>query len=155
MTFMIRSLWLNLNVPIKLIDSDVFFHYIVALNILTRSTTLLQYLQYFNFLNSQTFNIGISAKTWSANIVMQELKGKRRIESTRQLTYSVIVNIMDSTLVNENIQMKKKIEKFSEKMSKKTKFTVTEVEKLIHVYNKITVNFIQYYFFCNLFSIMH
>ena len=71
---------------------------------------------------------------------MQELKGKRRIESTRQLTYSVIVNIMDSTLVNENIQMKKKIEKFSEKMSKKTKFTVTEVEKLIHVYNKITVN---------------
>ena len=86
---------------------------------------------------------------------MQELKGKRRIESTRQLTYSVIVNIMDSTLVNENIQMKKKIEKFSEKMSKKTKFTVTEVEKLIHVYNKITVNFIQYYFFCNLFSIMH
>ena len=43
------------------------------------------------------------------------------------------------TTVSENIQLKKKIEKFSEKMSRKTKFSETEVEKLVHVYNKITV----------------
>ena len=66
-------------------------------------------------------------------------EGITRVESSRQLTYSVIIDIMTST-VSENIQMKKKIEKFSEKMARKTKFSESEVEKLVHVYNKITVS---------------
>ena len=69
-------------------------------------------------------------------------EGTTRVETSRQLTYSVIINIMTST-VSENIQMKKKIEKFSEKMARKTKFSESEVEKLVHVYNKITVSNVQ------------
>ena len=66
-------------------------------------------------------------------------EGKSGVEvSTSQLTYSVIIDIMTST-VTENMQIRKKIEKFSEKMARKTKFSETEVEKLVHVYNKITV----------------
>lgn len=72
-------------------------------------------------------------------------EGITRVESSRQLTYSVIIDIMTST-VSENIQMKKKIEKFSEKMARKTKFSESEVEKLVHVYNKITVSRVNSYF---------
>ena len=72
-------------------------------------------------------------------------EGITRVESSRQLTYSVIIDIMTST-VSENIQMKKKIEKFSEKMARKTKFSESEVEKLVHVYNKITVSKVNCYF---------
>ena len=57
----------------------------------------------------------------------------------RSLTYSVIINIMAST-VTENMQIRKKMEKFSEKMARKTKFSESEVEKLVHIYNRITVN---------------
>ena len=71
-------------------------------------------------------------------------EGITRVESSRQLTYSVIIDIMTST-VSENIQMKKKIEKFSEKMARKTKFSESEVEKLVHVYNKITVSRVNSY----------
>ena len=72
-------------------------------------------------------------------------EGITRVETSRQLTYSVIIDIMTST-VSENIQMKKKIEKFSEKMARKTKFSESEVEKLVHVYNKITVSRVNSYF---------
>ena len=40
---------------------------------------------------------------------------------------------------SESVQRKKKIEKFTEKMTRKTKFTESEVERLVLVYQKITV----------------
>ena len=46
---------------------------------------------------------------------------------------------MATPTISENVQIRKKIEKFSEQMSKRTRFTETEVEKLVHIYNKLTV----------------
>ena len=57
----------------------------------------------------------------------------------RNICTNILNFCVAMTTVSENIQLKKKIEKFSEKMSRKTKFSETEVEKLVHVYNKITV----------------
>ena len=66
-------------------------------------------------------------------------RGRVTESGGRSLTYSVIINIMAST-VTENMQIRKKMEKFSEKMARKTKFSESEVEKLVHIYNRITVN---------------
>ena len=64
--------------------------------------------------------------------------GRVKRSGGRGLTYSVLIKIMAST-VTENMQIRKKLEKFSEKMSRKTKFSEPEVEKLVHIYNRITV----------------
>lgn len=67
-------------------------------------------------------------------------RGRVTRSGGRSLTYSVIIDIMAST-VTENMQIRKKMEKFSEKMARKTKFSESEVEKLVHIYNRITVQF--------------
>ena len=74
---------------------------------------------------------------------------------------SIIVHIMTSN-GSESVQRKKKIEKFTEKMTRKTKFTESEVERLVLVYQKITVSEegnVEYYLgqsvidiICNLYS---
>ena len=65
-------------------------------------------------------------------------RGRVKRSGGRSLTYSVILDIMAST-VTENMQIRKKMEKFSEKMTRRTKFSESEVEKLVHIYNRITV----------------
>ena len=65
-------------------------------------------------------------------------RGRVKRSGGRSLTYSVIIDIMAST-VTENMQIRKKMEKFSEKMTRKTKFSESEVGKLVHIYNRITV----------------
>ena len=60
-------------------------------------------------------------------------------EGSQGLTYySVIISIMTST-VTENLQIRKKLDKFMDKMARKTKFSESEIERLVHIYNRITV----------------
>ena len=47
---------------------------------------------------------------------------------------------MATPTISENIQIRKKIEKFAEQMARRTRFSETEVEKLVLIYNKLTVN---------------
>ena len=64
---------------------------------------------------------------------------RERGEGSQGLTYySVIISIMTST-VTENLQIRKKLDKFMDKMARKTKFSESEVERLVHIYNRITV----------------
>ena len=58
---------------------------------------------------------------------------------TRSVVQSSIIVLIMTSSGSESIQKKKKIEKFTEKMTRKTKFTESEVERLVLVYQKITV----------------
>ena len=58
---------------------------------------------------------------------------------TRSVVQSSIIVLIMTSNGSESVQRKKKIEKFTEKMTRKTKFTESEVERLVLVYQKITV----------------
>ena len=58
---------------------------------------------------------------------------------TRSIVQSSIIVLIMTSNGSESVQRKKKIEKFTEKMTRKTKFTESEVERLVLVYQKITV----------------
>ena len=81
---------------------------------------------------------------------------------TRSIVQSSITVLIMTSNGSESVQRKKKIEKFTEKMTRKTKFTESEVERLVLVYQKITVSEegnVEYYLgqsvidiICNLYS---
>ena len=66
-----------------------------------------------------------------------ELKGRSESKSD-QLNPPVTVDIMTTALAN-NFPSKNKTEKFTEKMSRKTKLSESEIDRLVQIFKRITV----------------
>ena len=138
--------------------SSILLHRILIQNINIKQDILLQFLlgmslqlmlvdlNYFNFLNSQTFNIGISAKNKVQKIGYAG--SERGNNEGWDLTPTDVFSYHRHHDINcqWKYSNEEKNWEIFRKMARKTKFSESEVEKLVHVYNKITVSRVNSYF---------